>query len=135
MTIMVLRGTVNTWYAFPFIVAGGIVFSAASFRRFFVQWLDGIRGRNWPAVSATVDIVTVVEQVESTGRGTFISYLATLTYFYRNPDLQTGDYGRLFDRDDEESAHAWANSYKGSTVMVHVDPRDPAHSILRKEDI
>jgi hypothetical protein len=130
---IILRGTANDWYAFPFIVAGGIIFTVAYRWRFIIQWINGIRGSNWPAVSVTVDIVTVVKQVQSTGRGDIITYLATLTYFYRNPDLQTGDYSRLFD--DEEDAQAWANSYKGSAVMVHVDPREPAHSVLRKEDL
>jgi hypothetical protein len=29
------------------------------------------------------------------------------------------------------SANRWVNSYKGETVRVHVDPRDPARSVLR----
>ena len=50
------------------------------------------------------------------------SYLATLTYFYRNPELQAGEYSRMFGVDEE--AQAWAAFYKGSTVIVNVDPRD-----------
>jgi len=44
-----------------------------------------------------------------------------------------GDYSRDFGNEDD--AKAWANSYKGETVKAHVDPRDPARSVLRKEDL
>jgi len=87
-------------------------------------------------VSATIDIVTVIKQVTSTGKGgDIVHYLATLTYFYRNPELQTGDYCRQFNWDEKADAEAWASSYKGFTVLVHVDPRDPARSVLRKEEL
>lgn len=132
---MIFRGTANDWYAFPFLIAIAATWTVAHYWRFFIQWLNGIRGGNWPTVSAKVDIVSVVRQVESTGRGDIVSYLATLTYFYSNPELQSGDYSKLFNEDEEESANAWANSYKGSTVMIHVDPRDPSQSVLRKEDL
>jgi hypothetical protein len=56
-----------------------------------------------------------------------------LTYVYRNPELQMGDYSRRFANEDD--AKAWANSYKGETVKVRVDPRDPMRSVLRKEDL
>jgi hypothetical protein len=56
-----------------------------------------------------------------------------LTYVYRNPELQTGDYDKECYSEDE--ARAWAESVKGSTVMVHVDPKDPANSVLRAEDL
>jgi Protein of unknown function (DUF3592) len=108
---------------------------AASYWRFFVQWLNGIRGRNWTAVSAVIDIISVVRQTEQTGKGEIVSYLASLTYFYRNPELQTGDYSRLFNSEEEADAQAWAASYKGCTVTVRVDPRDPSRSVLRKEEL
>ena len=44
-----------------------------------------------------------------------------------------GDYSRDFGNKDE--ADAWANSYKGETVKIYVDPRDPTHSFLRDEDL
>lgn len=132
---MILRGTADDWYVFPFLLAFAAVACAALYWRGFVQWLMGIRGRDWPVVSAVIDIVSVVEQRQATGRGDIVTYLASLTYFYRNPELQTGDYTRLFDQDEEADAQAWAASYKGSTVNVHVDPHDPTRSVLRKEDL
>jgi hypothetical protein len=44
---------------------------------------------------------------------------------------QMGDYSRDFAIDD---AKAWANSYKGETNKVHVDPRapDPFRAAKRK---
>ena len=92
-----------------------------------------MRGRDWPAISALIDMTIVVDETVSTGRGDIVQFLALLTYFYRNPELQSGEYRRVFDDGDE--AQACANSYKGSTFKVHVDPRDPARSVLRKEDL
>ena len=132
---MFMRGSIYDWYAFPILLAGVVVFFAAVYWRFFIQRLSGIRARNWPTASAIIDIVSVVEQRVSTGKGDIVTYLATLTYFYRNPELQTGDYSRLFEFDEQEEARTWAASYKGSTVTVRVDPRDPSRSVLRKEDL
>jgi hypothetical protein len=128
-------GTIYDWYAFPVIAAVAVVAVIASKWRVFVQWLHGVGGRHWPEVSATIEIVSVVKQVTQTGKGDIVSYLASLTYFYRNPDLQTGDYCREFKADEEADAQAWANSYKGSSVLVHVDPHDPSRSVLRKEEL
>jgi hypothetical protein len=44
-----------------------------------------------------------------------------------------GDYSRRFGNEDD--AKAWANSYKGETVKVHVDPNDRTRSVLREEDL
>jgi hypothetical protein len=132
---LILRGTADDWYVVPYMVAGVAVIYAMLYWRTFVQWLAGIRGRDWPVVSAVIDIVSVVEQRQATGRGDIVTYLASLTYFYRNPELQTGDYTRQFDQDEEADAQAWAASYKGATVKVHVDPRNPTRSVLRKEDL
>ena len=128
-------GTIYDWYAFPVIAAVAVVAFVASKWRFFVQRIRGVRGRDWPAVSATIEVVSVVKQVTRTGKGDIVSYLASLTYFYRNPELQTGDYCREFNADEEADAQAWANSYKGSSVIVHVDPHDPSHSVLRQEEL
>jgi len=121
----------------PVLLIGLIVaaaFVAGSSWQFVMQWLNGVRGRNWPTVSAVIDLISVQKRVQSVPRGKdIVTYVAMLTYAYRNPDLQTGDYDKSFY--DEDEAQAWANSYKGCTVMVHVDPRDPSRSALRKEDL
>jgi hypothetical protein len=100
-------------------------------------WIERTRGRDWPTVSAVVDVVSVAFCEDNTLRLkadlSFPYYLATLTYIYQNPEQQMGDYSRRFG--DKDEAEAWANSYKGSTVMVHVDPYNPTRSMLRKEDI
>jgi hypothetical protein len=91
--------------------------------------IERTRGRNWPTASAIIDIVSVVSCVS----GKSIYYIATLTYAYHNPELQMGDCSRSFGNEDD--AKAWANSYKGETVKIHIDPRDPTRSVLRKEDL
>jgi hypothetical protein len=131
-----MRGSANDWYVIPIFVVIAAASVAARYWKIFVQWIDGVRGRDWATAPAVVDIVTVVSQTQQ-GRGgeIVVGYLATLTYSYHNPDLQMGEYCRTFDPDDEEDAQAWAASYKGSTVMVHVDPHDVSRSVLRKEDL
>jgi hypothetical protein len=91
-------------------------------------------GHDWTSVSAAIDVVSVGQRTEETCYGErILGYLATLTYFYRNPDLQMGEYSRMFDA--ENDAQTWAASNKGRTVMVHVDPRNPSKSVLRMEDL
>ena len=97
-----------------------------------------MRGRNWPTVSAVIDIVSVSLEDDSfipAQKASFDQpyYKATLTYIYHYPEAQMGDYSRDFG--SKEDAEAWANSYKGETVKVHVDPRDPTRSVLREEDL
>ena len=121
------------WPVYLISVVVCVVIATASSWQFFIQWLNGFRGRNWPAVAAVIDLASVQKRVQSTGKGDIVTYVALLTYVYRNPDLQTGDYDRSFD--DEDEAQAWANSFKGATVKVHVHPHDPSRSVLRKEDL
>jgi hypothetical protein len=94
-------------------------------------------GRNWPTASAVIDIVSVTFFEDNTTKFKanfdMSYYLATLTYTYSNPEPQMSDYGRRFG--NKEDAEDWANSYKGETVKVHVDPRDPTRSVLREEDL
>lgn len=122
------------WMYFGVVVV--LLIAMVSYRwRFVAQRLEELRGKNWPTLEATIDNVSVVLQEKSGRRRPAYVWVATLTYFYRNPDLQIGDYSRMFDEDEKGSADDWANSYKGKTVMVHVDPRDPTRSVLTKEEV
>ncbi len=101
------------------------------------SWKRRTRGRNWPTVSAVIDIVSVAFIEDDTpGMRAYPDlsyYKATLTYIYNNPEQQMGDYSKGFG--SKEEAQAWADSYKGETIKVHVDPRDPTRSVLREEDL
>jgi Protein of unknown function (DUF3592) len=120
-------------YAIIIFVAGvGFIALVAVKWRAFAQVLRGTLGKNWPTLLASVDLVDVIEQRDGP-RGEISSYLATLTYVYRNPEMQTGEYTRKFY--DKDEAQAWVNSYKGSTVSIHVDPQNPTRSVLRKQDL
>ena len=134
IAFIVRGGTIYVWYFVPILLV--IVAAPIMFRRWrlVVQWVNGIRGRDWTTLSGVIDVVSVVPQIEQ-GRGgeRIVGYLATLTYFYRNPALQMGEYSRIFDV--EEDAQAWSASFKGTTVIVHVDPRDASSSVLRAENL
>jgi Protein of unknown function (DUF3592) len=115
------------------LVAGGFTFVERRWK-FITQWLNGKQGRDWPTVNAVIDVVSVVVQTEQSRYGErIIGYQATLTYFYRNPELQMGDFCRMFDTEGE--ATEWANSCKGRNVLVHVSPSDPAKSALIEADL
>jgi len=120
-----------------FSLAAGAVILVAICWGAVEEWIKRSRGRDWPTVSAVVDIVSVAFIEDDTpGMKAYpdlSSYKATLTYIYNNPEQQMGDYSRSFGK--KEDAEAWANSYKGETVKVHVDPRDPTRSVLREEDL
>jgi hypothetical protein len=131
---IIIRETIYDLCRIAFFIAIVAVVVVTRYGRFIPQWLNGIRGRDWAAISAVIDVVSVIPQtVQDRGGERVIGYIATLTYFYRNPELQMGEYSRMLDT--EEEAQAWAASYKGRTVMVHVDPRDPTNSVLRKEEL
>jgi hypothetical protein len=102
-------------------------------RRLRFTWKRRSRERlvqNWPPITATIEIPTVTTQ--SIGEKPSF-YLAELTYFYRNPELQMGEYKRQFGVKSE--AKAWAAQFKGRTVQVHVNPDDPADSVLLERDL
>ena len=122
------------WPFYAFLVVAVGVSVARLYWPFFIQWLNGIRGRDWPSASAVIDIVSVVPQTEETRNGErIVGFAAALTYFYKNPELQMGEFSRMFD--EEADAQAWVARYKGRTVIIHVDPRHPSRSVLRKEDL
>lgn len=117
--------------------AAGAVMLVAALWQIVVNWIQRNRGRNWPTVSAVIDIASVTfvkdDFLPLKADANIPYYLATLTYTYRNPELQMGEYSRRFG--DEDEARSWADSYKGSTITVHVDPLDPTRSVLRREDL
>ena len=105
----------------------------AIYRRLIVQRVRAFGGRNWPTMTATIDDFAIDEEMIS-GRGRPVSiYEVTLQYVFHSPEIQIGEYRRKFD--DKDEAEAWANSFKGCTVTVHVNPRDPAQSVLREEEL
>jgi hypothetical protein len=123
------------WYVY--LIAAGVVSSPLVVHRWriMVQRLRAIEGRDWPTVSAMIDRVFTVEEqtIPSRYGPRSDGYLVTLGYTYHNPELQVGEYRCRFDVRDE--ATSWANSFKGCTVMVRVDPKDPTKSVLRKEEL
>lgn len=98
------------------------------------RWGTG-SSRGWPTVSAVIDVVSVAEEIIEGRYGsvTTTGYKATLTYFYRNPELQMGEYAKTFPL--EGAAKRWAEGFKGKTVLVHVNPKDPSDSVLLKNDL
>ena len=86
--------------------------------------------RNWPTITATIELPTVV--THSLGEKSAF-YMAELTYFYRNPDLEMGEYKRRFNH--MAQAKAWAGQFKGRTALVHVNPKDPSDSVLLESDL
>lgn len=130
-----LTGSEVKWFL---LVAGAILLVGVCWS-LIESLIERFHGRKWPTVQAVIEITSVAYCEDDS----FIPapkadldhpyYLATLTYIYNNPEQQMGDYKRRFG--NEEEANAWANSYKGETVKVHVDPRDPTRSVLRKEDL
>jgi hypothetical protein len=86
--------------------------------------------RGWLTVPAVIDVVSVAEHVDSDGKKFF---LASLTYFYRRPDLEMGEYQREFPL--KASAQNWVKQFKGCQVMVHVNPKDVAESFLLESDL
>jgi Protein of unknown function (DUF3592) len=140
---IVMSGTVGpaTFYTFILgMLATGVGVLVIIVRGMVGGWIERTKCRNWPTVAAVVDIASVaycepggspILYFKATSYRPY--YKATLTYIYQYPDEQMGDYSRDFG--SKEDADAWANSYKGETVKVHVDPNDPTRSVLREEDL
>ena len=130
-------GTITRSEIILILLAVGAVMLVSICWQLINNWIERTRGRNWPTVSAVIDVVSVAFiEDDMPGMKAYPDqscYKAMLTYFYSNPEQQMGDYSRNFGNEDD--AKAWANSYKGETVKVHVDPRDPTRSVLRKEDL
>ena len=117
------------------LIAGAVMMVAICWQ-LFDMWTSRTRGQSWPTVPAVIDVVSVAYFEDNALAINGLSrpyYQATLTYFFNNPEQQTGEYSRRFGKKND--AEDWANSYKGGTVKVHVDPRDPTRSVLREEDL
>ena len=130
---MLMRGSVGppTIYTFVLLMlVTGVFVLVGIFQEIVRKRIERARCRVWPTTSAKIDLVSVADVTDD---ARFPTYRATLTYLYRNPEEQMGDYSRDFG--SEKEANAWANSYKGETVKAYVNPRDPARSFLREEDL
>jgi hypothetical protein len=130
-------GAVTRFEIILFLLVAGIAILVGACWDIVNMLIRRFHGRNWPTVSAVIDAVSV-SFVEGNGISSLAIrdlgyYLAMLMYTYHNPELQMGNYKRRFGNEDD--AKSWANSYKGETVKVHVDPRDPTRSVLREEDL
>jgi hypothetical protein len=121
------------WHDFGYTITT-VLAAAAAIVHYSRRWrlrFKRTSAHSWPAMSATIDIVSVAPILAE--RGEPAAYKACLTYFYRNPDLQLGDYERVFALNEE--ARLWCTQFKGRQVTVHVNPSDPADSVLLPEEI
>ena len=124
------------WFILIFLAIGAIMLVGICWQ-IIDRLIKHFHGRDWPTVSAVVDITSVAyfednsPHFQASLDNSY--YQATLTYIYNNPGQQRGEYSRRFGKKDD--AEDWAKSYKGETVMVHVDPSDPTRSVLREEDL
>jgi hypothetical protein len=90
--------------------------------------------RDWPTTSAKIEIVSVAEQIREGRYSTETTgYLATLSYFYRDPELQMGEYTRQFPL--QAPAQHWAEQFKDRQVVVHLNPKDRTDSVLLTADL
>ncbi len=114
------------------LVVAGIAIAVAA-----RQWRKGLAERarkraalNWPTVTATIDVAAVLKNITPETKDRLA---VSLTYFYRNPELQMGEFKRPFAT--IEQAKQWAALFKGRTVTVHVNPDDPSDSVLLERDV
>jgi len=117
----------------PGLAVAAAVVVVIALRYWWKRRESGARARavpNWPTVSATIEVPAVVQQVTPE---TSHQFVASLTYFYRNPELQMGEYRRSFAT--KEHAKQWAAQFKGRTVPVHVNPLDATESVLLQQDV
>ena len=85
--------------------------------------------RDWLSVPAAIDVVSVAERTVNKRH----YYAATLTYFYRRPELQMGEYEREFQQ--KTPAQEWVKQFKGRQIVVHVNPKNIAESVLLDSDL
>ena len=90
----------------------------------------GRTSTSWPAVAATVEVATVAKRVDADKKPFWV---VTLSYFYRQPDLQMGEHEREFQAESE--ARQWASQFKNRLVTVHVNPAKNSESMLLDGDL
>jgi hypothetical protein len=90
----------------------------------------GRTSTSWPTVAATVDVTTVAKRSDADKK---VFWVATLTYFYRLPDLYVGDYEREFQVESE--ARQWVSQFKNRLVTVRVNPAKSSESMLLDSDL
>ncbi len=81
------------------LIAGTIILVAVC-RGIVEEWIERTHGRYWPTVSALIGYVSVAFVEDNFAMYAMDSsyYKVTLTYVYRYPEEQTGDYSRRFGR-------------------------------------
>jgi len=113
-------------------IAAVVAVAGRWLRKLWTRWKQAARERkvrNWPTITAAIEVPTVVEEYAAHKP----YYVGSLTYFYRNPELQMGEYQRVFSAKRE--ARRWVSQFKNRTVLVHVDPSNPAESVLFESEI
>ena len=116
--------------AVPVLIAAAV----GALSRGWRQWRRGAKARKarqWPDTPAVIEVVSFTARQNSEKKHVFV---AVLTYFYRLPELQSGDYEREF-LSSNDAARQWAEQFKGRTVMVHVNPANPTDSVLLDADL
>jgi hypothetical protein len=115
----------------PVVVAAVVIFAAV--RHWWKRRKSRARLRaapNWPTVTAMIDVAAVLKNITPEAKDRLA---VSLTYFYRNPELQMGEYRRPFAT--KEQAKQWAAQFKGRAVPVHVNPDDLTDSVLLESDL
>jgi hypothetical protein len=114
------------------VVFAGIVIAVAAGR-----WRKGLEARvrlraapDWPVITATIEVPAVLKHLVADKKQ---GVVASLTYFYRNPELQMGEYRRAFAT--VAQAKQWGAQFKGRTVPVHVNPKDLTDSVLLDREL
>jgi hypothetical protein len=114
------------------VVFAGIAIAVVAhrWRKLFEERVRLRAAPNWPAITATIEVPAVLRQPAADKKH---GVVVSLTYFYRNPELQMGEYRRTFAT--KEQAKQWGAQFKGRTVPVHVNPNDPTDSVLLDRDV
>jgi len=102
-----------------------VVFSLIAWFRLWPQWLRSIRSRSWPSALGRIEGGDV--SVMRDGRREVVT--CTLKYSYQVAgEYFGGNYSHQFG--DEQAAHDYVDTRKGSQVEVRYDPRKPGSSVL-----